>query len=222
MYKKQIYYYIDLGDIHKLCGPFFRIFCPLPHCGPFYSVRFIDVDFWQSHPSYHRCLHGFWIPSKSNKKVLQHIPNPDPNKKQIKNICVTAYSHIPDKEWDLQNFWNIFITDHIFHHTLHTFLFCRQARMKALQSSFPDVQEDEEQPKAKGFYFPKPISEAPSPTSTRATSPVSSTQVCIRVHTYPIWIFNVFGNIGFEQKVVFINFFAKFHFPKVLLHKTLK
>ena len=50
--------------------------------------------------------------------------------------------------------------------------------MKALQSSFPDVQEDEEQPKAKGFYFPKPISEAPSPTSTRATSPVSSTQVC--------------------------------------------
>ena len=57
-------------------------------------------------------------------------------------------------------------------------IFSRQARMKALQSSFPDVQEDEEQPKAKGFYFPKPISEAPSPTSTRATSPVSSTQVC--------------------------------------------
>ena len=91
LYKKQISYYIDLGHIHKLCGPFFRIFCPLPHCGPFYSIRFVDVDFWQSHPSYHRCWHGFWIPSKSNKKVL-HIPNPDPNKKQIKNICVTAYS----------------------------------------------------------------------------------------------------------------------------------
>ena len=55
LYKKQISYYIDLGHIHKLCGPFFRIFCPLPHCGTFYSVRFIDVDFWQSHPSYHRC-----------------------------------------------------------------------------------------------------------------------------------------------------------------------
>ena len=56
--------------------------------------------------------------------------------------------------------------------------------MKALQSSFPDVQEDEEQPKAKGFYFPKPISEAPSPTSTRATSPVSSTQVCYSQFEY--------------------------------------
>ena len=91
--------------------------------------------------------------------------------------------------------------------------------MKALQSSFPDVQEDEEQPKAKGFYFPKPISEAPSPTSTRATSPVSSTQVCIRVHTYPIWIFNVyimmdrnFGNIGFEQKVVFMKYICILNF----------
>ena len=42
------------------------------------------------------------MPPKSNKKV--HLPNPDPTKKQIENICVTAYSHIPDKEWYLQNF----------------------------------------------------------------------------------------------------------------------
>lgn len=46
--------------------------------------------------------------------------------------------------------------------------------MKALQSTFPDIQEDEEQPAPKRFSFPKPISEPPSPTSTRATSPVSS------------------------------------------------
>ena len=43
----------------------------------------------------------------------------------------------------------------------------RQARMKALQATFPDVQEDEEFKIGKRFNFPKPISEPPSPTSTR-------------------------------------------------------
>ena len=50
----------------------------------------------------------------------------------------------------------------------------RQARMKALQATFPDVQEDEEQPRARRMDFPKPISEPPSPTSTRGPSPASS------------------------------------------------
>ena len=45
--------------------------------------------------------------------------------------------------------------------------------MKALQATFPDIQADEEQP-VRRFHFPKPISEPPSPTSTRANSPVSS------------------------------------------------
>ena len=39
--------------------------------------------------------------------------------------------------------------------------------MKALQATFPDVQEDEEFKIGKRFNFPKPISEPPSPTSTR-------------------------------------------------------
>ena len=46
--------------------------------------------------------------------------------------------------------------------------------MKALQATFPDIQADEEQPVARRFNFPKPISEPPSPTSTRANSPISS------------------------------------------------
>ena len=46
--------------------------------------------------------------------------------------------------------------------------------MKALQTTFSDIQEDEEQPMARRFNFPKPISEPPSPSSTRPTSPVSS------------------------------------------------
>merc|ERR1719427_749213 len=53
-------------------------------------------------------------------------------------------------------------------------IYYRQARMKALQATFPDVQEDEEQPAARRFNFPKPISEPPSPTSTRGPSPASS------------------------------------------------
>lgn len=46
--------------------------------------------------------------------------------------------------------------------------------MKALQATFPDVQEDEEQPVSKRFSFPKPISEPPSPSSTRGPSPAAS------------------------------------------------
>merc|ERR1719150_171885 len=53
-------------------------------------------------------------------------------------------------------------------------IYYRQARMKALQATFPDVQEDEEQPRARRMDFPKPISEPPSPTSTRGPSPASS------------------------------------------------
>ena len=52
----------------------------------------------------------------------------------------------------------------------------RQARMKALQATFPDVQEDEEQPLGRKFNYPKPISEPPSPTSTRANSPTNESQ----------------------------------------------
>merc|ERR1712079_447890 len=53
-------------------------------------------------------------------------------------------------------------------------IYYRQARMKALQATFPDVQEDEEQPAARWFNFPKPISEPPSPYSTRGPSPAGS------------------------------------------------
>ncbi len=46
--------------------------------------------------------------------------------------------------------------------------------MKALQSAFPDIAEDEEQPLPRKINFPKPISEPSSPASTRATTPTSS------------------------------------------------
>jgi glycogen(starch) synthase len=46
--------------------------------------------------------------------------------------------------------------------------------MKALQATFPDVLEDEEQPLPRKLNYPRPISEPPSPTSTRGPSPSSS------------------------------------------------
>lgn len=46
--------------------------------------------------------------------------------------------------------------------------------MKALQAAFHDVQEDEEHPAPRKFHFPKPISEPPSPASTRPTTPEAS------------------------------------------------
>ena len=43
--------------------------------------------------------------------------------------------------------------------------------MKALQATFDDIKEDEAAPKLPTkLSFPKPISEPPSPISSRATS----------------------------------------------------
>ena len=47
--------------------------------------------------------------------------------------------------------------------------------MKALQAVFPDISEEEGPPAGVGrLNYPRPISEPPSPSSTRAHSPVSS------------------------------------------------
>merc|ERR1719289_691881 len=55
-------------------------------------------------------------------------------------------------------------------------IYYRQARMKALQKVFSDISEEEAPPPTVGrINFPRPISEPPSPTSTRAPSPVSTT-----------------------------------------------
>jgi len=54
-------------------------------------------------------------------------------------------------------------------------IYYRQARMKALQAVFPDIDEEEAPPAGVGrLNYPRPISEPPSPSSTRAHSPVSS------------------------------------------------
>merc|ERR1719215_1346999 len=51
-------------------------------------------------------------------------------------------------------------------------IYYRQARMKALQATFPDIQADEAPPRGAGrLNYPRPISGPPSPTSTRAHSP---------------------------------------------------
>ena len=47
--------------------------------------------------------------------------------------------------------------------------------MKALHAVFPDVSSEEAPPSGAGrLNYPRPISEPPSPTSTRAHSPLSS------------------------------------------------
>jgi len=54
-------------------------------------------------------------------------------------------------------------------------IYYRQARMLALQRVFPDVSSEEAPPRGAGrINYPRPISEPPSPSSTRAPSPVSS------------------------------------------------
>lgn len=54
-------------------------------------------------------------------------------------------------------------------------IYYRQARMKALQKVFPDISAEEAPPRGVGrMNYPRPISEPPSPISTRAHSPVSS------------------------------------------------
>jgi glycogen(starch) synthase len=49
--------------------------------------------------------------------------------------------------------------------------------MKALKAVFPDIQEDEVNPKPQSrmFYsYPRPFSEPPSPSSSRVTTPAPS------------------------------------------------
>lgn len=54
-------------------------------------------------------------------------------------------------------------------------IYYRQARMRALQIAFPDIQEDESAPRLRPrLDFPRPISEPPSPTLSRAPTPAPS------------------------------------------------
>ena len=48
--------------------------------------------------------------------------------------------------------------------------------MKALKAVYPDIQEDEVNPKpmSKYYSYPRPISEPPSPSSSRVTTPAPS------------------------------------------------
>ncbi|KAL1451740.1 hypothetical protein WDU94_006090 [Cyamophila willieti] len=55
-------------------------------------------------------------------------------------------------------------------------VYYKQARNKALKAMFPDmeVEDDEEESTGNRFSYPKPYSEPPSPSSSRATTPVHS------------------------------------------------
>ena len=48
--------------------------------------------------------------------------------------------------------------------------------MKALKAVYPDIQEDEVNPKpmSKYYSYPRPFSEPPSPSSSRLTTPAPS------------------------------------------------
>ena len=52
----------------------------------------------------------------------------------------------------------------------------RKARQMALHSVFPEVYEDEDNAGVGRLSYPRPISEPPSPTSSRATTPIPSDQ----------------------------------------------
>jgi len=52
-------------------------------------------------------------------------------------------------------------------------IYYRQARMKALNMVFPEIDAEEAAPSGR-FSYPRPISEPPSPTSTRGPSPEAS------------------------------------------------
>jgi len=53
-------------------------------------------------------------------------------------------------------------------------VYYRQARMKALKTVYPDYDEDEEYGGSGRMSYPRPISEPPSPSSSRATTPAPS------------------------------------------------
>jgi len=52
-------------------------------------------------------------------------------------------------------------------------IYYRQARLRALKCVYPDVEVEEEPPKIR-YSYPRPISEPPSPASSRATTPAPS------------------------------------------------
>lgn len=53
-------------------------------------------------------------------------------------------------------------------------IYYRQARMKALRTCYPDIQEDEVNPKPLSKMYSRPISEPPSPSMSRHTTPAPS------------------------------------------------
>jgi len=55
-------------------------------------------------------------------------------------------------------------------------VYYRQARMKALKMVYPDYDEGEESGGSGRMSYPRPISEPPSPQSSRAVTPAPSEQ----------------------------------------------
>ncbi|BES87990.1 Glycogen synthase [Nesidiocoris tenuis] len=53
-------------------------------------------------------------------------------------------------------------------------IYYRQARQKALQTVYSDIPSLEEEDNKKGFHYPRPFSEPPSPNNSRFTTPSGS------------------------------------------------
>jgi len=59
---------------------------------------------------------------------------------------------------------------------LAIFQYYRKARQMALHAVFPEFDLDEDEKGVGRLSYPRPISEPPSPTSSRATTPIPSDQ----------------------------------------------
>jgi len=53
-------------------------------------------------------------------------------------------------------------------------VYYRQSRMKALKIVYPEMEDEEETGGSGRMSYPRPISEPPSPSSSRATTPAPS------------------------------------------------
>uniref|UniRef100_A0A7R9IM40 Glycogen [starch] synthase n=1 Tax=Timema tahoe TaxID=61484 RepID=A0A7R9IM40_9NEOP len=53
-------------------------------------------------------------------------------------------------------------------------IYYRQARMKALHTLYPEMASEDDESSVRRFNFPRPISEPPSPSTSRPTTPGGS------------------------------------------------
>jgi len=68
----------------------------------------------------------------------------------------------------------LFFSEKYCNQQCHDHFVSTKARMKALRTCYPDIQEDEVNPKPLSKMYSRPISEPPSPSMSRHTTPAPS------------------------------------------------